>query len=364
MLLAAARGVCRAGRLAQALWREREAAMQPSTSPDATTATPEPIIRTVNGIIAAQNLMVANEVGLFEQLGDETLTAEELAERTKLPFRSVRILADALVAGGLLDKDESRYRNSLTTATFLSGRGPDLRPYVRMAHKVGYPAWETFEDAIRGGGGAQSELFHVSDETQRIMSDGIGAMTGLGAAALAGAYDFGRFERFLDVAGGAGIHLQTILDRYPQLRGTLVELPPVAAQARQRLQPQIDAGRADVVDGDIFEEPLPGGHDLVLLAHTLHLFTPEPNKELLRRIQERVDSGTRLLLVDFWTNPEHTEPGAAALLAGEFYRISGGEAYSVEQAHDWLAQTGWQFLGHQPLAGPESLVEAEAEGDR
>lgn len=328
----------------------------------AATASPEPIMRTLLGLTAAQYLMVGNEVGLFACLGEDALSAEDLAEQTQLPVRSVQILADALVGCGFLEKEDGRYRNSPVATTFLSGRTPmDLRPYVRMAHKIDYPAWGRFDEVIRAGGGtAADELFHTSGESQQIMSEGIAALTSLGAAALAGSYDFGRFRHLLDVAGGAGIHLQTVLERNPQLRGTLFELAPVAAQARQRLEPLIDAGRATVVEGDAFEDPLPGGADAVLLAHTLHLFTPEPNTELLRRIRESVDHGARLLLVDFWTDVEHTEPAPAALLAGEFYRLSGGQAYSVEEAREWLAQTGWDYVGHQPLAGPESLVEAEA----
>lgn len=327
----------------------------------AATVTPEPIIRTLLGIAAAQHLMVANEVGVFEQLGDDALTAEELSQRTQVPVRSVRIVGDALVGWGLLEKEDGRYRNSPVTSTFLSGETPmDLRPYVRMVHKVSYPGWGRFDEAIRAGGATETGLFHASGDTQQIMSEGVAAMTALGAGALAGSYDFGRFGHLLDVAGGAGTHLQTVLERNPRLRGTLFELAPVAAQARQRLAPLIEAGRATVVEGDAFEDPLPGGADAVLLAHTLHLFTPEPNTALLRRIRESVDHGARLLLVDFWTDAEHTEPAPAALLAGEFYRLSGGQAYSVEEVREWLAQTGWDYVGHQPLAGPESLVEAEA----
>lgn len=335
--------------------------MQTSSTPSAKTANPEPIISTVIGIMAAQHLMVASEVGLFEQLGDQALPADELTERTQLPFRSVRIIADALVACGLLEKSEGRYRNTPSTRAFLSGSGPaDLRPYLRMIHKVGFPGWAKFDEAILAGGGIHADLFRASDEMQRTMSEGIASLTGLGAAALVEGYDFSRFDRLLDVAGGAGIHLHAVLERYPQLRGTLVELPAAAAQARRHLQPLIDAGRANVVDGDIFEDSLPGGHDVVLLSHTLHVFTPEPNQELLRRIRKSVDSGTRLLLVDFWTNAGHTEPVPAALMAGEFYRLTGGDVYSVEEAQDWLAHTGWGFRAHMPLAGPESLVEAEA----
>src|SRR5258708_3355382 len=47
-------------------------------------------------------------------------------------------------------------------------------------------------------------------------------------------------------------------------------------------------------------------------------------------------SGGRLLLVDFWTNPTHTQPLAAALLAGEFLMIAGdGDAYSEHEAPGW-----------------------------
>lgn len=323
--------------------------------------TPEPIIRTLTGIMAAQHLMVASEVGVFEELGEEALTTEELAARTGLPPRSVRILANALAGTGLLHKDDGRYRNSPETFTFLSGRTPaDLRPYVRMAHKVGYPGWVGFEEAIRAGGATDSDVFEAGGDKQRILSEGIEALTGPAAAALASTVDFGPFHRLLDVGGGTGIHLRTVLERYPHLEGTLFELPTVAAQARDRLSELLQDGRASVVEGDLFEDPLPAGHDVVLVSHVLHLFTPQPNRDLLRRVRNCVEPGATLLLVDFWTNPDHTSPVPAVLAAGEFYRLTGGEVYSVEEARAWLADTGWKLRDHRPLQGPQSLIEAQA----
>ncbi len=323
--------------------------------------TPEPIIGTMGGIMAAQYLMVANEVGIFEALADEELSLDELAARTELPERSVRIVSDALVALGHLEKGDGGYRNTPVTFTFLSGCTPaDLRPYVRMAHRVEYARWGEFEDIVRAGGRAGADVFQTPSGQQHILSEGIAAMTAPAAMRLAETYDFGRFDRLLDVGGGAGFHLQAVVDRYPHLEGTLFELPPVAAMARDRLATLVDAGRAEVVEGDVFEDPLPGGHDVVLLCHTIHLFVPDRIEILLRRVRDRVEAGARLLLVDFWTNADHTEPMGAALSAGIFYGISGGDVYSVEEAADWLARTGWTVVGHQPLAGAQSLIEAEA----
>jgi len=49
------------------------------------------------------------------------------------------------------------------------------------------------------------------------------------------------------------------------------------------------------------------------------------------------------------------------LISGEFLVISGeGQAYSEQDADTWLRQTGWKKIEKTPLAGPTSLIVAEA----
>jgi hypothetical protein len=61
-----------------------------------------------------------------------------------------------------------------------------------------------------------------------------------------------------------------------------------------------------------------------------------------------------------WTDPTHTQPLMAALMAGAFLLVTGeGDVYSVDDARGWLQATGWRMLEHQPLAGPASLMVAE-----
>ena len=56
----------------------------------------------------------------------------------------------------------------------------------------------------------------------------------------------------------------------------------------------------------------------------------------------------RLLLVDFWPDPAHSE--AAALMSGEFLLISGeGQTYSEQEADEWLKLTKWRKLERKPL---------------
>ena len=48
-------------------------------------------------------------------------------------------------------------------------------------------------------------------------------------------------------------------------------------------------------------------------------------------------------------------------MAGEFAVLQEhSDVYSAEEARDWLERTGWRFLEQQPLAGPISVLVAEA----
>jgi SAM-dependent methyltransferase len=324
-----------------------------------TDITPEPIFQLASGFMAAKHLFVANEIGLFDKLAPGPATLEQLAECTGIARPRVRILADALVALGLIERQGNQYQNGPVAAAFLSGAGPaDLRPVLRFWNHLSYPMWTKLEEAVRTGQGQGTMA--LSGEQQRIFSEGVEAIQAVPAMALPTTYDFRCHRRVLDLGGSTGSWLLALLRHYPGLEGTLLDLPNAAAVARQRLTGDPAAQRAQVVAGDFFKDPLPSGHDVVLMANVIHLFSATHNLELLRRTRVHVPDGARLLLADFWTDATHTQPPFAALMAGEFFVITGeGDVYSEEEARDWLQESGWRAVERTPLAGPISLLVAE-----
>lgn len=322
---------------------------------------PEAIMQALGGHLAAKYLMVAGQVGLFEVLGQGALPLDTLARHTSLPPRTLRILADALVATGFLEREGDAYANSAVAATFLAGApGPDMRPILRLWDQVVYQQWAGLEEALRTAR-ATLGYAHFTPAQQEIFSLGVAALTAPAAQALAAAYDFSGSRAVLDLAGGTGSFLRALLGRYPHLRTTLVELPATVEVVRQVLA-QVPGGEAiEIIAGDVRTDPVPPGYDTIVLANIVHLFSPATNRALLQRIRAVADAETRLLLIDFWTDPTHTQPGFAALMAGEFLIVSGdGDVYSVEEVRAWLHECGWLLLEQRPLAGPASLLIAAA----
>jgi len=323
--------------------------------------TPTAIFQVATGFMAAKQLFVASEIGLFEQLADSPSTLEQLAARTGIHSRPLRIVADAMVALGFLQRRGGLYENSPVAATFLAGTSPaDLRPALRYWNRLNYPRWMQLEDAVRTDQAVFGD-FAVSGDEQRLYSEGVDAITSGTAAALAREYDFTRHQRVVDVGGGTGTFLVALLRQNSGLTATLFDSPSVAAMAAERLAQHPLAPRISIVGGDFFHDPIPGGHDVVLLANIVHNFSSQRNRALLRNVRSAVAPEARLLLVDFWTDPTHSQPIFAALMAGAFLLVSGeGTVYSADEGRDWLEATGWRVLEHRPLAGPASLLVAEA----
>lgn len=324
--------------------------------------TPEPIIQVASGFLAAKHLFVAVEVGLFEKLAQEPATLEMLTERTGIPRRTLRITTDAMVALGFVECHGDRYSNAAISTAFLAGGGgPDLRPFLRFWNRLSYPRWTRLEEAIR----TDRMIFGESgftEQDQKLYSEGVEAVTAGTAQALADNYDFGRHQRILDLGGGTGSFLTAVLSRFGSVQSTLFDLPAVAAATRRVLAGTPHEARIQVVEGDFFNDPIPKGHDAIIIANIIHCFPADLALQLLRHVSDFVSVGARILLVDFWTNDTHTEPIFAALMAGEFLLTPGrGDVYSVEDAKGWFEQVGWREVEHKPLAGPASLLVAEAD---
>lgn len=321
---------------------------------------PDQIMAVAGGYINARMLFTACDIELFAALDAAGATAAELAQRCGVPERSVRIVADVLATCGILELNGGRYRNAPPAEAFLSGRGPlDLGSLLRYWDIVSYQRAAAATMAVRTSQGVPCALDAGQVEA---FQQWVAFATAQGAETLAAAYDFTDHRRVLDVGGGLGTMVLPLLIRFPHLTATLIDLPEVVGLARKRLAASPAAGRIDPVAADAFTDPLPAGHDCILVAHFMHLLPPERNVALLKRLRAVAAPDTVLLLVDWWRHWDGIPPAEAVYGAVEFLLISGGDTYTPEEAGQWLGATGWQATGWQPLAEPTSLLIARPRG--
>jgi hypothetical protein len=101
------------------------------------------------------------------------------------------------------------------------------------------------------------------------------------ASSIVSAYDWGALGHVVDVGGGDGTLLIALLNEYPALRGTVVDLPDTAETARKMLDAAGLSDRGKAVAGDFFGG-LPAGAEGYLLSGVLHEWSDEEARVILR----------------------------------------------------------------------------------
>jgi hypothetical protein len=159
----------------------------------------------------------------------------------------------------------------------------------RMAH-----TWGTLFDYVRTGQPAYQQVFGRPFWEDLAAHPAIGAeFDALMGPAGHGVPDFDvelsdgwdAVRTVVDVGGGTGAMLASLLRRHPLARGILVDLPGTVARAGQLMDSLGMAGRV-TVEGQSFIDPLPAGADLYLLKNVLNDWPDEPTVAILRRCAE------------------------------------------------------------------------------
>lgn len=204
----------------------------------------------------------------------------------------------------------------------------------------------------------------ANDEHYRRHSDECGwigeariGLHGQEAGAVAKAYDFSDAKVIVDVGGGSGNLLATILEANLQARGTLLEQAHVIPQSVAHLKARRLAGRCVAVIGDFFRS-IPGGGDIYLLSHVLHKWNDEKSMAILQNCRRAIRKAGKLLLVEMILPPAD-EPHMGKLLDFAMLTISGGMERTQEEYSELLSKTGFSISRMIPTASAAGIIEAQ-----
>jgi hypothetical protein len=186
------------------------------------------------------------------------------------------------------------------------------------------------------------------------------AFTSAFDGAVVAAYDFSRFRTLVDVGGGQGALISSILIANPGLRGILFDIPPVIESARARLVDSGLATRCEPIAGDVFTA-VPSGGDAYLLKWIIHDWDDERCLEILRSCRRAMTRDGRLLLVERIV-PEHIDQSVdtqSILLTDlNMLVLTGGHERTAAEYRSLLEGAGFALAGIVPTATPLSVIEA------
>ncbi|MGN0855083.1 MAG: methyltransferase [Kiritimatiellia bacterium] len=279
--------------------------------------------------------------------------------------RGMRLLADACVAEGLLEKKEGVYANTPAGKAALIPGGPaDLTNAIRYNRDV-YPAWGKLAAFAKTGLPVERPGIHLGEDaarTKAFAASMFGRAMGIGKGIVP---MLGRLEgQVLDLAGGPGAYAILMAQANPGTRYVTVDLPAISAEAagyvaRSGLTERIVCRPGDY-HADAYE---PGAYDSVTIFGALHQESPAQIVAILKRAHRALKPGGRIFVLDMMTDETHTAPKFSALFAVNMaLTTENGWVFSDAELKGWLREAGFTpgETRHAPPPMPHWLVAATA----
>ncbi len=324
------------------------------------------MMQLLTGKWISASISVVAELGIADLLAQGEKTADELAAATSAHSSSLYRILRALASVGIFAETEGgRFQLTPLAECLRSGVPTSMKEFARFVAMPGAArSWDhlmhcvmTGESGLRKAFGVENpfDYFKNHPAEAHILAGAMTDNSRQSAPAIAGAYDFGKFRQVVDVAGGRGLLLATILERHPTVTGVLFDLPDVIKGAEATLASHGAQGRCRTVGGDFFQA-VPTGADAYILKHIIHDWDDQRAVAILRNIREAMDPAGRLLVVEVVIAPGN-EPSVGKLLDLEMMVIPGGRERTSDEYRDLLAAAGFRLAQIHETHAPASIIE-------
>lgn len=271
-----------------------------------TENTEQILSRMIVGSWVSQAIYVAAEIGIADILAAGPRTVDELARETGAHGASLYRMLRALASVDVFRQDDDGRFSLTPLGKLLSSDAPgSKRSLARMAGAEFYRSWSGLLSSVETGGSAFDKIFgkpffrymDANPDRWRIYDEAMSGIHDSETIPVLDAYDFGIFKTIVDIGGGNGLALASILRRHPGIRGALFDLPAVAARAMKTLAGCSVIDRLTIVGGNFFDS-VPPSADAYLLRHIIHDWDDGEAVSILGKCRDAMRPGGRVLVVE------------------------------------------------------------------
>jgi orsellinic acid C2-O-methyltransferase len=316
-----------------------------------------------------QALYVVAKLKIADLLVDSPKTAEELAETTGTHAPSLRRLLRALITIDICSEGSDGAFSLTKMGALLRADAPDsLQSWTIYWGDHLWSVWAHLADSVKTGESSRKSItgcdgfahLERDPELAAVFNRAMAELTRLISMGIVQSYDFSNTKRIVDVGGGYGELLVTILRTHPEAYGVLFDLPHAVDEGKRYLAKAGLDRRCDFISGDFFETVPPGG-DVYVLNSVVHDWDEGRCRIILENCRREMTRDTKLLLVER-IMPGHLQATGAhqTVVRSDLTMLIalGGRERTEAEFRSLLRATGFRIGRILPAQLSYSLIEA------
>lgn len=313
----------------------------------------------------SQAIYAAAKLGIADVLNESRKSVDEIANAVDADADSLRRLLRVLSMLNVcrITKSEQVELTVLGRA-LRSGVPGSLRAMVLTLGDLHYKAWGHLCESVQTGhpgfwtvfGSPMFEFLERDSTSREIFNLAMTDFSTLVAHALLISYDFSGIKSLVDVGGGCGKLLTSILEVYPRLQGVIVDLPGVIEAACEGIRSHPCRDRCAAISGNFFQS-IPRGGDLYLLSGVIHDWDDEAAEIILKNCRNSMRPQGKVLAIECIVS-EDEEPSFTKLLDLNMMVMTGGRERTERQFRELFGSSGLSITKVISTPSPLRIIEA------
>lgn len=145
----------------------------------------------------------------------------------------------------------------------------------------------------------------------------------------------------LDIGGGSGIYSTTLAAKHPNLQAVVLEQPPVDKIAEKEIARHQLSDRVHVHSGNMFSDPWPGSHNIILLSNVLHDWDTKEVTLIIKKCADYLETGGLLIIHEAFIRDDKTGPLPVAEYSALLMNITQGKCYTPGEYAEILVENNF-----------------------
>jgi len=326
------------------------------------------LMQLATGYMASAALYAATKLGIPDILKSGAKPAQEIARACGANEDAVYRVMRALASAGVFTENAPRtFALTAEGELLLSDRADSLRPMVLwLDNKMHFDTYPELPYAMKTGNTVTEKVygescfgyFEKNHEESRVFNDAMTGFSRMFTPAVLDAYDFSWLngKTLVDIGGGHGFVLTSILKKYPEIRGVVSDLEHVVTGASEMIRNAGVESRCTTHCSDFFASVPPA--DAYIMKHIIHDWDDEKATTILRNCARAGRGKTRVILMESVVAPGN-EPHFAKWLDLEMLLLPGGKERTEVEFAKLFEGAGFKLTRVVPTKGALFVVEAE-----
>lgn len=311
---------------------------------------------TLYAFTRSQLLFTAIDLDLFTHIASGYSNIVQLAKKTGLDARGLRILLNGLVGIGFLHSPQGNtYALPADVEHFLVTQSPHYIGGMVHHCKRLYENWSMLTESVRSGqpvGGAQSLAqleVYFSELAQGLYVSNTTAAQRL--CKLLNINESAEPVNILDVAGGSGVWSIAMLEKNKQATATLIDFQSVIGITERYVEKHQLADRFTYQPGDLEEITIAeNSFDTIILANICHALGAFATQKVLHKLAKALKPSGQLAIVDFVPDDKRSLPGWPLVFGvNMLITTPEGDVFTREEYTSWLLAAGFQSVNCEDI---------------